>query len=353
MISYISQQTMKVYTFNAPDSTRVEILSSLRPQNQDRIFEDFINQTQYQEVDSIQDCQIAIYPQRAFQPETLELDPWVYDAASLAQKYHKPLIIDGTCDSDVFLDIPSANILRCGLYKSLQQSFETECPFWSNYRTKKALDSLTTNTSKGKKPVVGFCGTTASLGKLANLTKLLSPNPLAKSILSQGKLARQVDIRLKEGMSLKLRQKAMDLVASDSRIDTRFEVTNNRQSYYCNNEDNRIALENLFIENTQQSDYVLCVRGTGNYSGRFYMALNAGRIPIVLDTDIVIPYEEKLQIVKITLDSLDKIADIVIEHFETRTEQELKEMKAQNRQVYQQFLAPDKFFPNFLKKINI
>ena len=352
MISYISQQTMKVYTFNAPETTRVEILSSLRPQNQDPIFTDFINQARYTEVDSIQDCQIAIYPYRAFQPETLEPDLRVYDAASTAERFGKPLIIDATCDSDVALNIPSAYILRCGLYQSLQQPFETESPFWSNYRTKKALDALTIKMAKGKKPVVGFCGTTASTGKLANLSKFLVPIPVVKSTLSQGKLARQVDIRIKEGMSLKLREKAMELLSLDRRIDTCFDVTNTHQSYYCKDDTNRIILENLFVENSQKSDYVLCVRGTGNYSGRFYMALNAGRIPIVLDTDLVIPCEEQLEIVKIPLNSLEQIADIVLEHFETKTEAELQTIKAHNRQVYQQFLAPDKFFPNFLQQIS-
>ena len=93
-------------------------------------------------------------------------------------------------------------------------------------------------------------------------------------------------------MSLKLRQSAIDILVKDPRIKTYFDITNNHQSYYSQDEQNRLFLENAFIKNMQKCDYTLCVRGTGNYSGRFYMTLNAGRIPVVLDTDVVLPCED-------------------------------------------------------------
>ena len=341
---------MKIYTFNALDNTRVEILWSLRSNNRDPMFAKYIEQADHIEVDSIEDCQITIYPQRVFNPETLEFDRGVYDAVEIARKHQKPLIIDATSDSDVAIDIPDAHILRCGLYKSLQRPFETECPFWSNYRSKIHLDALEIS-SKPQKPVVGFCGTTASIGKLSNMTKFFTPNLAVKSLLSKGKIASKLDIRMREGMSLKLRETAIKLIASDKRLNSSFELTNHYQSYYCDDADNRIALENLFIENTKQSDYVLCVRGTGNYSGRFYMALNAGRIPVVLDTDIVIPFEKKLNLVKVPVGSLNRIGDIILEHFENTTESDFKHLKAQNRQAYDRFLAPEKFFPYFIDTV--
>ncbi|BAZ46271.1 hypothetical protein NIES4102_33010 [Chondrocystis sp. NIES-4102] len=342
---------MKIYTFNAPDDTRVEILWSLRSKNRDKIFQQFITQANYKEVDSIEKCQIAIYPYKAFNPETLELNDSIYDAAVLATRFCKPLIIDATSDSDVFLDLPTANILRCGLYKSLKKSFETECPFWSNYRTKDNLDNLTI-LPKRLKPAIGFCGTTSSIGKLSNISKTLLPSSIAKSVLAQGKVARQVDIRIREGMSLQLREIAIKILAADRRIDSYFDISDPRQSYYLNNESNRLELENLFISNISKCDYSLCVRGTGNYSGRFYMALNGGRIPVILDTDVVIPWEDKLHIIKIPLHSLEKIGDIILEHFEQTSEEELKTMKLENRAAYHRFIAPEKFLINFLNNLN-
>ncbi|MGF1589622.1 MAG: hypothetical protein ACFCU7_10320 [Pleurocapsa sp.] len=342
---------MKIFTFNAANDTRVEILWSLRSKNRDKIFAKYIAENKYTEVNSIQDCQVAIYPKKAFNPETLAFDPSVYDAVEEAEKYQKPLIIDATCDSDVFLDMPTARILRCGLYKSLQQKFETESPFWSNFRTKSSLDLLKI-FPKQPKPAISFCGTTSSVGKLSQISKFLLSIQTVKSVLSSGRLSRKIDIRLKEGMSLKLRETAIKLLTIDQRINSYFDVTNPHQSYYCNDESNRIKLEKLFVNNISKCDYVLCARGTGNYSGRFYMALNAGRIPIVIDTDVVIPFENKIHIVKVPVESINRIVDYVLEHFETTSESELETMKLENRHVYHQYIAPEKFLTNFLHSVS-
>lgn len=341
---------MKVFTFNAPEDTRVEVLWALRPKNRDRMFARFIAENKLLEVDSIQDCQLAIYPYKAFNPETLIFNEAVYDAAFEAEKYGKKLIIDAASDSDVFLDIPTANILRCGLYKSLQRSFEIECPFWSNFRTKQSLDSLTIN-DKVSRPKIGFCGTISSIGKLSQIAKRILPKTIAKSVLAEGKRSRNLDIRLREGMSLKLRTTAIALLAKDWRIESYFDISSPRKSYYHKNVSNKIELENLFVNNISHCDYTLCVRGTGNYSGRFYMALNAGRIPVVVDTDVVIPFEEKLHLVKVPAKSIEKIGDYVLEHFETTSESEFKAMKQANRDIFHQFIAPERFFPNLLRDI--
>src|SRR5205823_99398 len=46
-----------------------------------------------------------------------------------------------------------------------------------------------------------------------------------------------------------------------------------------------------FVDNLLGGDYALCVRGAGNFSYRFYEALSAGRIPVLVDTDCVLPYD--------------------------------------------------------------
>ena len=205
---------------------------------------------------------------------------------------------------------------------------------------------------KQKKPAISFCGTTSSIGKLSQLGKLLLPMQTAKLVLSSGKLSRKIDIRLREGISLKLRETAIKLLTIDRRINSYFDVTNPQQSYYNDDESNRIKLEKLFVNNISKCDYVLCVRGTGNYSGRFYMALNAGRIPVVIDTDIVIPFENKLHLVKVPVESIEKIGDYILKHFETTSESELEIMKQENRNVYHQYIAPDKFLTSFLRNVS-
>lgn len=44
-----------------------------------------------------------------------------------------------------------------------------------------------------------------------------------------------------------------------------------------------------FYDNMQQSHFIICNRGTGNFSMRFYETLAAGRIPVLVDTDMQLP----------------------------------------------------------------
>ena len=204
---------------------------------------------------------------------------------------------------------------------------------------------------RSPKPAVGFCGTTASAGKYFKIGKML-PTEISKTILSQGSWTRKVDIRLQKGMSHKLREVAIKRLTEAQRIDAQFEVTNSFKDYYNPGNPNRLLLEKKIVKNMEKCDYALCVRANGNYSGRFYMTLNAGRIPLIVDTDRVFPFETQIHMVKVPVNCLDNISDFVCERFEKTTEKEFMEMKMENRAVYNKLMAPDKYIPNFLATVN-
>src|SRR5690606_31539385 len=49
-----------------------------------------------------------------------------------------------------------------------------------------------------------------------------------------------------------------------------------------------------FYNNLKDSDYVVCVRGAGNFSVRLYETLAMGRIPVFIDTDCALPLENSI-----------------------------------------------------------
>ena len=49
-------------------------------------------------------------------------------------------------------------------------------------------------------------------------------------------------------------------------------------------------LEKEFFQNIKKSLFTVCIRGLGNYSVRFYQTLAMGRIPILIETDSVLPF---------------------------------------------------------------
>jgi len=339
---------MKVYTFGADQKTPVELLYSLCSEHRDAFFQQFIDRHPWQEVKKIQDCDVAIFPQKAFDPENLQRNDLCFAAVQTAKAYNKPLIIDATSDADTPLDLASAHVLRFGIYRSLHKPYETERPYWFSQNTYQDLSSLPIRPPQH--PLVGFCGTTYSEGKWFKLSRAL-PLGISKKLLSQGKSAQPLDIRVKKGMSHSLRAKCLDILAKDSRVKDVFDVTNQLRDYYNPANSNRQLLEQKFVTNMGSCLYNLCVRANGNYTSRFYMALIAGRIPLVLDTDCVFPWEEKVHMVKVPVQELDRIGDFVIQHFESFSDRALLEMQQENREIYQKYMAPHKFIPNFVESV--
>lgn len=66
-----------------------------------------------------------------------------------------------------------------------------------------------------------------------------------------------------------------------------------------------------YIQNTLNSDIVICLRGAGNFSYRFYETICLGRIPLVVDTDLVFPFDDFVGYENFTIKlSVNNINDI-------------------------------------------
>jgi hypothetical protein len=49
-----------------------------------------------------------------------------------------------------------------------------------------------------------------------------------------------------------------------------------------------------FNDNMKENVFIISQRGAGNYSMRFYQALAAGRIPVLVNTNMTLPFENKI-----------------------------------------------------------
>jgi Exostosin family len=79
---------------------------------------------------------------------------------------------------------------------------------------------------------------------------------------------------------------------------------------------------NDYVRHLARCTYIVCPRGTENYSFRIYETLNQGRIPVIIDTDIVLPREidwDRLA-VRVPYESLDSIYDIIVRDYHSRSE---------------------------------
>jgi hypothetical protein len=112
--------------------------------------------------------------------------------------------------------------------------------------------------------------------------------------------------------------------------------------------DQRGRVYDEYVEHLLASDYVLCVRGAGNFSHRLYETLAVGRIPVILDTNLVLPLADEIDWrtlgVWVPLRELDSIGDrIRAFHASVRGDDAFAAAQKRCWRTYREVLAPFPF----------
>ena len=98
-----------------------------------------------------------------------------------------------------------------------------------------------------------------------------------------------------------------------------------------------------YYENIKQSDYVLCVRGAGNFSVRLYETLMMGRIPIFVNTDCMLPFDTDIDwnqhVVWVEWKDRFSLADRVAAFHKKLTTNQFKDLQSSNRRLWKEQLS--------------
>ena len=82
-----------------------------------------------------------------------------------------------------------------------------------------------------------------------------------------------------------------------------------------------------YISHLKKMTYVICPRGIENFSFRVYEALRYGRIPVIIDTEMVLPENidwDRIS-VRVPYESLDRIYDIIVHDYNSRSAEEFEQ----------------------------
>lgn len=119
-------------------------------------------------------------------------------------------------------------------------------------------------------------------------------------------------------------------------------------------EKSKLTARREYYDNMLSGSYCVCMRGCGNFSYRLYEALSFGRVPILIDTDCVLPFEESgvikwsQHILRITKDELLDMEESDLRHL-LNDNGHISPLN--NREMWQQYLSPEGYFKNFYKDI--
>ena len=197
------------------------------------------------------------------------------------------------------LNIPNNVFLfRTSLYKSNQQKNEYLLPYiWEGF--KEPFVPL----NKTEKPIIGFCGTVKN---------------------NTGK-----------------RQSCIDKLNSSEFITPNF-IT--KQSFWGGKPHDKDLID-YFKNNILQSHFTLSNRGAGNFSMRFYQVLSLGRIPILLDSDMVFPFEDEINWDQylIRAKTEKELVAKIPTWWNPKTNDEIIQIEQKCKQIYDDYITPQSF----------
>jgi hypothetical protein len=106
-----------------------------------------------------------------------------------------------------------------------------------------------------------------------------------------------------------------------------------------------------FIDSILNADFVLTPKGDGNYSNRFLETIALSRIPVLIDTDTVLPFEDIIAydsfVVTVPMNKVDEIATYIRSFYDSLTEDEWEARQRYAREMFETYLKQDMFFGHF------
>ena len=108
------------------------------------------------------------------------------------------------------------------------------------------------------------------------------------------------------------------------------------------------AVRREYVENLRECGLALCVRGDANASQRLYEALSARRIPLLVDTDCMLPLEEIIDydaaLLRVPARELAALPARVRSWWQEETPESFLARGARARDIYERYLRLDRFF---------
>ena len=200
---------------------------------------------------------------------------------------------------------------------------------------------------KKTKPIVGFCGLATNNWKVLYKQKLKYYFDLVKNNISFSNRKGFQPLFLS---SLERYKILMDFEKSKL-IDTNYIFRDQYRAGAKNNVEYRKTTKEYY-SNIIHSDYVLCLRGYGNFSIRLYETLMMGRIPILLNTDCLLPFPElinwKNHTIFVDWNDRKSISQIVSTFHKKISRQSFEELQIKNRLLWLEKLKPKWILENLI-----
>lgn len=257
-------------------------------------------------------------------------------AVAEAQRLGKPVLFFNAADDVTPLPAHYGVVYRDSMLASRRLPHERTMPAFA--KDFFAGDRQFVLRPKQPKPMVGFCGYVST--------------PLRRTLY-------RLQFRQQKVLGLALRSRALAALERDPGVATNIV---RRSQFWAgavgrpSPEQDRAQLKvrDEYLQNIVDSDYTLCARGAGNFSYRFYETLSLGRIPLFVNTDCLLPFDDAIDwrkhCVWVEQHELPRIGEILREFHNRLTDDEFAALQRSNRQLWESYLRPLECYEQVLQR---
>jgi Exostosin family len=317
----------------------------LWPEYADRLIEsgkDFL------ELTPLEDAELAVFPVPCrpllLRPDGLErAEAFAAEARAAGKPF--AFFYDTFDASSTPFPIDDALVFRGSLFRSRRTERQFALPGFHADLLPVAGGRVTERPARGK-PVISYCGVVLRDREPANAKER------ARRVLGDvRRFAWRLQGRHEE--DLFMRARAIDALGAQDDVDTNIVVRARHESGYSEElaEERWAEMRREYVQVIVDSDYGLGIRNTENWSYRFYETLCLGRVPVIVDTDIVLPYDFLLPwndyCVIVPRSDVDNIGARIAAFHDRLTPSDFVELQHECRRVWEDYLSPLGFCRNF------
>jgi len=254
--------------------------------------------------------------------------PQALRMADLAARHGRPLVVFYNSDFEEPIPLGDALIYRTSITASAAKPNEQAWPAWTCDVLRTYGTGRVEPRAKSSRPTVGYCGYVDYRSVIERVQRTL-----------RGQLAPWS----------RLRGEAVRALAASSEIDSRFIL---RRRFGGNA---GTAEREEYARNMLACDYAVVARGRGNFSFRLYEAMSAGAIPVYIDTDGRLPFDDAIPygelFVWVPASDVSRIADHVDRFHAAHDAETLYAHRRRIREVYDRYLEPLAFHRELVSRM--
>lgn len=237
---------------------------------------------------NVEEAQAIVLPNN-FKINSSDIDAYLRKWADEGERLHIPVYAFSLGDfTDGTRFDPRVQIFRHSTYRSTIQSQDIVLPTLTEDRGREGI------VVRMKRPVprVAFCGMGGFSSPRTRLSYVLKNIRYSlESLVYPVALARRLGVYW--------RRAAMHACERSPLVQTDFIIRRSFSGSRTTIELDPEQARREFLDNIIGADFVLAPKGDGNYSNRLLETLSLGRIPVLIDTDTVLPFEEEIDYAKI------------------------------------------------------